>query len=106
MIPLTNPWAPAFTRMSGLGQMTPLVNPSSVAPSVSPAGGAATAALAIGASVAVLAVSSLSVLFSYGVAKESKSSLVKTTGYVIAGLGAAFALVEAGTVAVMIAKSA
>lgn len=99
MIKMVNPWTPLFVRSeSRMGQqLTPLVPPAAPASPVA----------AVGAGVAVLALSSVTVLFSYGIARESKSRLVKTTGYVLAGVGALAALVEAvGVAAAVKAASA
>lgn len=84
-------WTPAFGRPT-LGQ-TPL---PMVAPSV-PAGAGSVAA-GFGAGLLTLAVAGLGVAFTYGIARESKSKMVKTSGYIPAGVGALVALAEAAVV--------
>ena len=98
MIRVMNPlMASTFTsRFPSMGQLTPLVPPAP------PAG---TGLVAAGAGLAALALGGVSVLFMYGVAKESKSSLVKTTGYVLAGVSVLAALVEAVTVGAVVYNS-
>ncbi len=56
------------------------------------------AVIAIGIATAVIGMGTgvMAVLFHYGVAQESKSKLVKTTGYIMAGIGALSALVGVG----------
>lgn len=99
MIKMVNPWTPLFTRVEPRMGQTPLPMVPPQAP--------VTPVAAVGAGVAVLALSSVTVLFSYGIARESKSRLVKTTGYVLAGVGALAALVEAvGVAAAVKAASA
>lgn len=101
MFPLVNPWTPNFARVTGLGQLAPSVTP----PSAPAPSGAGQVAAAIGASALTLGVVGLSVAFTYGIARDSKTSLVKTTGYILAGAGALVALVEAGAVGVAIMKA-
>jgi hypothetical protein len=101
MFPVINPWTPNFSRVTGLGQLTPLVPPSP-APAA-PTGGGQVAA-AIGASALTLGVLGLSVAFTYGIARESKSSLVKTTGYIMAGVGSLMTVIEAGAVGYAVMK--
>lgn len=75
-----------------LGQMNPFINPALTA--LSPAD--TTPATANGASkVGVIGMSVLggalaltSTLFTYGLAKESSSKMVRTTGYILAGVSA------------------
>lgn len=100
MISILNPWTPGFSRVTGIGQITPLVPPAA-APAPTDAG---QVAAAIGGSILTLGVLGLSVAFTYGIARESKSGLVKTTGYIMAGAGALVSLVEAGAVGYMIMK--
>lgn len=97
MIRLSSPWAPAFTReFPRMGQqIVPLAPPT---PPVSPA-------IALGAGALVLGLSSVGVLFTYGIARESRNKLVKTTGYIMAGVGAIAALAEAVVVGSALMKS-
>lgn len=69
-----------------------IMNPSM--PSSAPAGitGGGRALLA-GATLLYAGLGVASTLFSYGVAKETKSSMVRTTGYILAGVGAITTLV-------------
>lgn len=99
MIRMVSPWAPlVMPRHPAMGQqLTPLVPPAP------PPG---TGLMAIGAGATVLALSAVSVLFAYGVARESSSRMVKTTGYILAGVGALAALVEAVGVGVAVSKAA
>jgi hypothetical protein len=87
-------------KVPALGQTPlPMVQPSKPA-------GAGGAAAGLGAGVLTLAIAGVGVAFTYGIARESKSKLVKTTGYVLAGAGALVALVEAATVGLVIGKAA
>lgn len=103
MIQLSSPWTRGMRPFNvglALGQ-TPL-------PMVAPSGSSSKAgsgALAVGAGLLTLGVASVGVLFSYGIARESKSKLVKATGYVLAGVGAIAALIEAGAVAVAVSNA-
>jgi hypothetical protein len=98
MIKMVNPWTPLFVRPEPrMGQqLTPLVPPAAPPSPMA----------ALGAGVAVLALSSVTVLFSYGIARESKSKLVKTTGYILAGVGALAAAAEALGIGMAVSKSA
>lgn len=108
MFPVVNPWAPGFRRLTGLGQRSlsavgdaPAAVPAS--PS-SPSGiSAGSVGLGLGSAALVLGVSSVGVLFTYGIARESKSGLVKTTGYILAGAATLVALVEAVGIGVIVA---
>jgi hypothetical protein len=102
MFPLVNPWTPNFARVTGLGQLTPLVPPSAPAPAAT---GPGQVAAAVGASLLTLGVVGISVAFTYGIARESKSSLVKVPGYILAGVGSLVALVEAGAVGYAVMKA-
>jgi len=106
---LAQPWTPnidvapmlvpALASKSRIGQsFTPIA-----APAAAPSGTGV--AVGLGAAAVTLGVASLGVLFSYGVAKESKSKLVKTTGYILAGLGGLVAIVDAAIVGTAVAKS-
>lgn len=92
MVPVVNSWAPAFTRLAGLGQISPIVPPTPVAPAVQ---GGARIAAGIGMTVLTLGFVGLSTAFMYGVSRDSKSSLVKIPGYILAGTGAVLGVVEA-----------
>jgi|SRR5579871_3151434 len=104
MFPTVNTWAPGFSRVIGLGQaapLTPIVPPTPVTPSVQ---SGARIAAGIGASLLTLGFVGLSTAFMYGVSRDSKSSLVKIPGYILAGTGAVVGLVEAfGIGAIIIA---
>ena len=112
MFPVVTPWTPGFQRLAvglgrvGLGQAVPSVAPSPGVPSApsAPSGGGGSAALGIAAGVIALGLGAVGVLFSYGVAAESKSGMVKTTGYILAGTGALMALINAGVVFVAATK--
>jgi hypothetical protein len=101
MIRVVNPLMPSiFARqLPRMGQLAPLVPPTA-APSGIGSGLAAT-----GAGLATLAFGSVSVLFMYGVAKESRSGLVKTTGYILAGVSALAVLIEAAAVGAVVYKA-
>ena len=103
---LVQPWVPNLSvapRRPMLAQTaTPLVPPASIAPAA-PSG--AGTAIGLGAAAVTLGVASLGVLFSYGVARESKSKMVKTTGYILAGIGGLVAIVDAIAVGTAVAKS-
>lgn len=93
MIRTINPWTPAFVfDRPKMGQqdapLTPLVSPAKPA----------SFGMKAGAGALVLGLSSVGVLFTYGIARDSRSSLVKTTGYIMAGAGALVALGEAWAV--------
>lgn len=77
-------------------QLAPALAPS-LAPAFAPApaGNGATTAVVIGGLIG-LGMAATGVLFNYGVARESKSGLVKTTGYIMAGAGALGALLGVG----------
>lgn len=104
MFAVKNAWTPGFNRV--MGQITPLVSPApSMAPMASGGGPAVAGLLAVGAGALTIGVVGISVLFTYGIAKESKSGLVKTTGYILAGAGALVGLVEAVGVGYAVAKA-
>lgn len=93
MFPIMNTWAPGFSRLTGLGQQaTPLVPPTPVTPAVQSGG---RVAAGIGASLLMLGFVGLSTAFMYGVSRDSKSSIVKYPGYILAGTGAVVGLIEA-----------
>jgi hypothetical protein len=81
------------SRGNILGQFQPFVTapiaPSPVAAVSAPAGGdgAAKAAL-VGGSFLAAALAGTSTAFTYGLARDSQSTMVKTTGYILAGIGA------------------
>lgn len=88
MVKLVSAWSPAVHRSMG---QTPL-------PMVAPSSGAGSLAARIGAGLLTLGLAGLGVAFTYGIASESKSKMVKTTGYILAGVGALVALFEAAAV--------
>lgn len=96
MFQLVTPWTPGFVRMPTLGQQLPSVAPTPGAPSAPSNGGSA--ALGVVGALIALGIGSVGVLFSYGVARESKSGMVRTTGYILAGTGALMALINAGAI--------
>lgn len=79
-------------RTPRLAQALPAVNPMTPA---APSSGPLAAGLLGGAFV--LALGAVSTIFYYGLARESKSKLVKTPGYIVAGLSALSTLVAAGS---------
>jgi hypothetical protein len=95
-----------------LGQMQPFLTPTLTpfAPTM-PTAAAATPAAGGGERLALVGLTLLyagmgvtSALFSYGVAKESQSKMVRTTGYIlagVAGLGVLASLIGAGAVTAM-----
>jgi hypothetical protein len=90
--PIKLSWAPSGSRASAprMGQFSPYIGP--VNP-VAPAAAATAVArgpgdVMAGLGMAVgLGVGVLGVLFNFGIASESKSNLVKVTGYSLAGIG-------------------
>ncbi len=86
MVKLVNPWTPAFmVDRARMGQTPlPLVSPSAPANLLTK----------VGAGALVLGLSAVGVLFTYGIARDSRTKLVKTTGYIMAGAGAIVALGE------------
>jgi len=78
-----------------------------LSPMVAPAGGPSVSQLmaAGGVTILTLGLGAVSALFLYGVASESKSKLVKTTGYIGAGVAALGTVVEALGAGVLIAKA-
>jgi hypothetical protein len=83
-----------------LGQFAPFVGPD-LAPvrtpgAAAPAGNGAAIVLVAGLGLLGLAASAVGVLFHYGIARESKSGLVKTTGYILAGAGVLGTLITVG----------
>lgn len=78
-----------------LGQMNPFVSPAldaltpAPAPSAAPAGGGEVPkALLAGTSVMLGGVALASTLFTYGLARDSQSKMVKTSGYIVAAISA------------------
>jgi hypothetical protein len=78
-------------RTPRMAQALPSVNPTMpAAPSAGPlAGGLLGGAF-------VLALGAVSTIFYYGLARESKSKLVKTPGYIVAAISALGTLITAG----------
>jgi hypothetical protein len=99
MFPVINPWTPGFSRVTGIRPFT--APPAAALAQVS----AGQVAGALGASAVTLGVLGIGVAFTYGIARDSKTSLVKTTGYILAGVGALAAVVEAGAVGYAILKA-
>lgn len=99
MFPIMTPWTPGFSRLVTLGQALPAVAPTPGVPAApsAPSGGGGLALGVAGAAIA-LGLGAVGVLFSYGVAKESRSGMVKTTGYILAGTGALMALINTGVI--------
>jgi len=79
-------------RTSRLAQAVPSINPMTPA---APSSGPLAAGLLGGAFV--LALGAVSTIFYYGLARESKSKMVKTPGYIVAGISALGTLVTAGS---------
>lgn len=105
MIQLSSPWSPNLRPLLGvarsLRQGLPAANPM---PAPAPSAGHVAAGL--GAGLLTVGVAGLGAAFAYGIAKESKSKLVKTTGYIIAGLGAVAAILDGAAIGVQVAKGA
>jgi hypothetical protein len=79
-----------------LGQMNPFINPSMdliSTPSTPAASSGGNKPLAVGVSLLAAALAGTSTLFTYGLARDAKSKMVKTTGYVLAGVSALGTLV-------------
>lgn len=103
-------------RRSFLGQMQPFLTPT-LAPftpneaavtappaSVAQSGDGAGKVALVGVSLLYAALGATSALFSYGVARESQSKMVRTTGYIlagVAGLGALATLIGGPLMAAM-----
>jgi hypothetical protein len=100
MITIVNPvyQNPLLRRSQPQMGQTPL-------PIVSPSSGPGKIAAGIGVGVVTLGLGAVSTLFLYGIAKESKSKMVKTTGYIMAALTGLATAVEAVGAGTLIAKA-
>lgn len=87
MIPLSNAWSPSFARPM-LAPMLVQRPPMTLGQAELPA--------AVGNLVS-LGVAGLTAAFTYGIARETRSPMVRTTGYILAGLGALSGVILAGS---------
>jgi len=93
MYPLEVRFQTGFRR-ARLAQAVPAVNP--VLPTMPSAPTSGPLAAGILGGIFVLALGTVGTLFNYGIARESRSKMVKTTGYIVAGVSALSTLVAAG----------
>ncbi len=100
MITIVNPvyQNPLLRRSQPKMGQTPL-------PLITPATGAGKIAAGIGVGLLTLGLGAVSTLFLYGVARDSKSKMVKTTGYIMAGLTGLATAAEAVGAGTLIAKA-
>jgi hypothetical protein len=81
----------AYTLRRGLGQLNPFIAPTlpnAASTPTAPAASGGSALVALAGTLLYAGLGVTSTLFSYGVAKESRSKTVKTTGYILAGVSA------------------